>query len=253
MNRLPKILLAAPTSDYKDYIFLDWFFYVTNLTYKNYDILLVDNSHDITYFENLKQLGVNVMHVCPEGKTSREYVTESQNLIRDYFLKNDYDYLFSLEVDIFPPRNIIEKLLLANKDIVGAPYFYNFGPESMILLQYFIKKQNGTYATYNPDLLDSMIFFDGTVKQCYENGIGCTLIKRRIIEQIPFRWEKGNPGFSDTHFYKDLFDNHITNYIDTSVICRHYNNDWSKNTDHVLSKDVDVYDKSVIQIHQSIR
>lgn len=233
---LPKILLAAPTSTYKDYIFLDWFIHASSLTYKNYDILICDNSHDKNYHKKLQKMGINCLYVSPEGKETRQYIVESQNVLREHFLQYNYDYFFSLEVDVFPPKNIIEKLLSCNKKIVGAPYFWKFGKESCLLISYFTG--DNKVNTHETTLPEAINFVDGTVKQVYENGIGCTLISREIIEKIPFRWEKGNPAYSDTFFYKDLFKKGYKNYMDTSILCKHYNSDWGLNVEHMMSKDV---------------
>jgi len=38
------VLLAAPTSIYKEYVLFEWIEHIKRLTYKNIEILLVDNS-----------------------------------------------------------------------------------------------------------------------------------------------------------------------------------------------------------------
>ena len=73
---------------------------------------------------------------------------------------------------------------------------------------------------------------NGTIKQSYENGIGCTLIKRKVMEQIKFRIEKGQAGHSDKYFYMDLWAKGINNFVDTSVFVRHFNSDWYLNVDN---------------------
>jgi hypothetical protein len=144
-------------------------------------------------------------------------------------------------VDVFPTRNIIEKLLSTRKDIVSAPYFYDFGKKSKPLVHYFVQKADKTYTTHCANLYDAIKFMDGNVKPIYQSGIGCTLIKRDIIEKIPFRWESGNQGFSDSFFYYDLtYKAKINNWLDTSVLCKHYNSDWFINPDHAKSKDITV-------------
>lgn len=237
-KRQPKVLIAAPTSRVKDYVFLDWLLNVKSFTYKNVDILLCDNSVDIKYQQYLNMLGVKTLRVNPEGKNPREYVTESQNLLRSYFLNNDYDYYFSLESDILPPKDVIEKLLMADLDVVSGLYFYNFGAKSNLLLNYFVKEGDKKYRTHNPTLKEALQWVDGSVKQVYECGIGCTLIKRAVLEKIPFRWVLNNNGFSDTHFYADLYKNGYLAFVDTSILCKHKNSSWSNNIDHILSTDL---------------
>jgi len=231
MLRNPKILLAAPTSIHKEYIFLTWYLYAKNLTYKNYDIFIVDNSIDDKYHQELKDLGIDVAYVNPSGKDSRVYITESQNLIRKKFLENDYDYLFSLEVDIFPPRNVIEKLLSDKKEIVSVPYFIWLAEESYLYYEQFTV-DNMTIKSFVPSLQKAFQDYNGKLLQSAANGIGCSLIHRSIIEQLPFRYDLNRKGHSDTYFYEDLlYKLKIMNYIDTSMIVCHHNSDWGLNFD----------------------
>lgn len=231
MKQQPKILLAAPTSTYKDYIFLEWYLHASTLTYSNYDLLIVDNSRDKTYHEKLKKMGINTLWVNPEGKSCKDYVCESQNMLRDYFLEHDYDYYFSLEVDVFPPRNIIEKLLCAKKQVISATYFWDFGKNSKPLIIYFKQDENEVYRNYYADMSTGLEVVNGEVIQVYAAGIGCMLIERSVLEKIKFRIDPKIDAHSDTPFYMDLYKNKIANYMDTSIVCKHYNSDWFLNID----------------------
>lgn len=232
MTNIPKVLLAAPTSTYKQYIFLEWYLHAYTLSYPNSEILIVDNSHDKNYHKELLKMGINVLYCDPSGKTNHEYITESQNMLRDYFLKSKAQYYFSYEVDIFGPRNIIEQLMAAKKDVISAPYFIDYGHKSRLLISYFEQTGEKKWKTIFPEMDKLTAFMDGTVKQTYENGIGCTLIKRHVLEKIRFRIEKFEPGHSDKYFYMDLWESTIHNFIDTSVLVRHFNSDWGLNIDN---------------------
>jgi len=227
-----KVLLSAPTSTYKQYIFLEWYLHASNLSYPNYEIVIVDNSHDEKYHKELLKMGINVLYCNPKGKTNHQYITESQNMLRDYFLKSKAAYYFSLEVDIFPPRNIIEQLMAANKDVISAPYFIDHGHKSRLLISYFEETTKDNWENVFPELPELANFMDGTIKQTYENGIGCTLIKRHVLEKIAFRVEDFSPGHSDKYFYADLWASTIHNWVDTSILVRHFNSDWSLNIDN---------------------
>jgi hypothetical protein len=224
----PKVLIATPTSIYKDYVLLEWYTWISNLTYDNYEIMMVDNSLDVHYFQKLKSLGIPCMHVSPVGKVPREFMCQSLNKLRDYFLKNNFDIFISLESDILPPRNFIEKLISCHKPVISAPYFYDFGEKSNILLWVFNQTSEKKFETHKATMKEGFIFMDGKVKQLYQSGIGCTMIAREIIKKIPFRWNPSKPEFADSWFYYDLMKLKIENYIDTSFLCKHYSSNWSE-------------------------
>lgn len=226
----PKVLLAAPTSFVKDYCFFEWYLNILNFTYPNLDILLVDNSKGKGYAKYLASYSrIEVMHVEPNGRVTQEFITESQNKIREYFLKNDYDYLFSLESDIFPQQpDIIERLMREDVPIITAPYMIGQGRESHLLISYFVKSwvaQNSVFGMVLP-MSYSFFLMDGGVKDVAQCGIGCTLIKREIMEQFEFRIEKNSPAHSDSFLYSDLYLSGIPAYIHTGCPVEHRNQDW---------------------------
>ena len=91
-------------------------------SYKYFDLVLVDNSESNDYYNKLKKLDVKVIKDnYQEGAKDR--VISSRNKLREYFLQNDYDYLLSLEQDVVPPKDVIEKLVKHDKDICSGLYF----------------------------------------------------------------------------------------------------------------------------------
>lgn len=114
--KYPKVLLNCPTYDKKSYCWQKWRDMIKSLSYPNFDVLFVDNSKDKKYFEEISK-DFNVIHKHIEGDP-RKVVSESRNILRDEFFKGDYDYFFSLEQDVFPPFDVIERLISHDKDIV---------------------------------------------------------------------------------------------------------------------------------------
>jgi hypothetical protein len=225
----PKVLLACPTSATKYYCFLDWYLNIKRFTYPDLDILIVDNSVGMDNVEYLEKFNVRVLHVNQRDKTTQEFICDSQNLIRDVVLDDGYDYLFSLESDVFPQqKDVIERLMVHNLPIVSAPYFIGMGKESLLLIGVLVKSFVSKNAAFGINLPLRYGFFmvDGNLKQVNQCGIGCSLIKREIIESTPFRIEKGQLPHSDSFFYTDLFYQGIPAYLDTKVNLRHDNQDW---------------------------
>ena len=129
---LPKILIAAPTSEKKNYCFLDWICNVKKIDYpsEKMEVMLADNSYTYKYIEYLRSLGIKTVHDEKQEKTPIEYICESHNAIRDYFLKKDFDYLFHLESDVMVESQTLRTLLFhsieKNLPVVSASYFkYN--------------------------------------------------------------------------------------------------------------------------------
>lgn len=227
----PKVLVACPVSDHKDYVLLDWLVYTNNLTYSNYELLIVDNSQDPEYHKKFVDYGFNVIRVDPNGRINREYIAECLETIREFALKGGFDYFFSLECDIFPPRNIIEWLLTHHLPVVSCAYYTGIGEDSAILLQ-DIDNIGDWHKVHDMTTVHAFRQMDGKVKPIYANGIGCCLIRRDVLELIPFRISSDDEGYPDSFFHQDLFINGIINYVDTSVVVRHYNHDWSDVEDY---------------------
>ena len=57
----------------------------------------------------------------------KERIVSSRNKLKEYFLKNDYDYLLSLEQDVVSPKDVIERLMKHDKDICSGLYFNHGG------------------------------------------------------------------------------------------------------------------------------
>jgi len=78
-----KILVGCPTSDYKSYCLKEYAEAVKSLTYKNYDILLADNSKDNKYCKELDKYKLNYIK-CDYTESARERIVNSRNKLRNY-------------------------------------------------------------------------------------------------------------------------------------------------------------------------
>ena len=217
-----KVLVGCPTSDYHEYCLKEYVKAVKNLTYPNYDILLVDNSKTNKYYEKLKNLGLNVIKDKYQEK-ARDRIIDSRNILRDYVLKNNYDYFLSLEQDVIPPKDVIEKLLSHKKDVVSGIYFarnklstgehkyiplvWMFGTKKDKLL---VKRTLLYKEIWEPQLLKVII--------C---GMGCVLISRKVLQKIKFRYVKDKPACDDDWFGYDCYEKGIEIYADNTVKCKH--------------------------------
>lgn len=229
-NIAPKILIAAPISKHKDYCLWDWIEQVKGFKYHNYDVYLVDNSHDEQYHKKVWDKGIRCDYVSPKGKLSPVYITESQNKIRDYFLKGNYSHMLSLECDVFVDDNIIDYMLYEHKLVYAIPYFlYEEGREhgQINTALSFQKIDMNTPFKHKRmrklSATESMYEFNGQKNFELLPALGCTLIHRSVISQIPFRVDiKANASaFSDSFFFYDCKLKGIEVTVDMSKIVEH--------------------------------
>jgi hypothetical protein len=227
---LKKVLLAAPTSRAKDYCFNDWSKNVNKLTYSNLQVILVDNTNDNgEYARTVLSKKFKTVHINPKpGENSFSYITNCQNYIRHYALKNNFDFVFMLETDQFPPMNIIEHLLSFKKKVISCQYFIYQGFASRLLQ--FETEDFGRFRMSKCSNLDkSFIEWNGDLTSSkYQTGLGCILIHISVLKKINFRTETQNPesNHSDVYFHNDLMINNIPVYVTEKYIIEHRNSTW---------------------------
>lgn len=224
-KQYPKVLVGCPTSDYKAYCLDQYVKAINELSYPNYDVLLIDNSEKDNYYKKIKGFGINVVRT-KFTKKARDRIIEGRNLLRKKVLEEEYDYFLSLEQDVIPPKDVIERLLRHNKQVIAGVYFLvNFKDEH--------KLRSSIWANYDPKtklmyrVKNEYIINNPKLMEVSTSGLGCILIHRDILKKIKFRYDKKTEGFDDVFFAKDLRKNKIKIYADLSIICKHLVKDWS--------------------------
>ncbi|MBI2105752.1 hypothetical protein HYT56_02860 [Candidatus Woesearchaeota archaeon] len=207
-----KILVGCPTSDYHEYALKEYAEAVKNLTYKNYDILLVDNSKDDSYLKKLKSFGLPAIN-GPWYESAKKRIITSRDILREEAIQGNYNFLLSLEQDVIPPKDIIENLLKHKQDIVSALYFM---PNNTSLIPMLAIKEKNQYGYVPFNYADKN---NNTIKVNYA-GLGCILISRRVLEKIEFRIDE-KPGFDDWFFCKDAEKEGFKIFADLSIKCKH--------------------------------
>jgi glycosyltransferase involved in cell wall biosynthesis/GT2 family glycosyltransferase len=149
-------------------------------------------------------------------------VDQVRNLIADWVVKGDYDYLFAVDYDIAFPSDTLTKFLSYDKDAVSAIYKQRV-PDRQTIEVFKKNEQGGYYHIPYDELKDKGLV---EVDAC---GFGCVLIKRKVFEDIGYPQFEYKSAISHEHtFSEDLdFCRKATNlgfkiYADTSVICDHY-------------------------------
>lgn len=224
MKNNPKILVGCPTSFHKEYCLKEYAAAVKSLTFKDYDVLLVDNSKDEVYIRRLQKEGLRAVK-GPWHEGAKQRIIESRNLLREKFLEKNYDYLLSLEQDIIPPKDVIERLLESGKEIISAVYFM---PQRNALIPMLAINEGGEKYGYLPfNYVDK----NNYIININYAGLGAVLISRKVLEKIRFRADE-KPGFDDWFFCKDAERAGFKIYADLSVKCKHLLNkrpwNWSQ-------------------------
>lgn len=248
----PKVLVGCPVSGYHAYCTPEYLAALKNLTYPNYDILLVDNSATDNFYQTLVKQNIPVVRSCYEHKDVKKKIACSRNILREKVLEEKYDYFFSLEQDVIPPPDVIEQLLQRQKPIVSGVYYnyYPIGDGSRTALfpvlyrwlteeeQQEMRNKQDILQQVNPALLKDLKKnnFDFskirvkltpedvetqklmTIKQC---GLGCVLIAREVLEKITFRIDEQENTFDDPLFCEDALRHGYELWVDTAIKCKH--------------------------------
>jgi hypothetical protein len=229
---LPKVLIATPTYEGKNYCLPQFIQNVLNFTYpkSRVDFMIFDNSATPDNAKMIsKKYGVNCHWKDYAGCTIIEKLAKTHEAIRIHAINNHYDYLLHLESDVFPQEDCIEQLLWTKKNIVGIPYMLFSGGQRRLVTQGLSERD-----TYNQDFISFLnisfvhhFYMNGKVQRCGTNGIGCTLMKVNTIKSIPFRFVEGDDSAPDTWFTRDLATYRIPYYVHTGLNAFHWNReDW---------------------------
>ena len=221
---LPKILILTVTYDGKDYCYKPFADSIKKLSYpkKCYHHLWVDNSKDNLYAKKLRKDGHHV-HRVGRGNNARESVARAQEYGRRYAIKNGYDYVFSLESDIMPPQDIIQELLKDAKDIVGALYL--IGKADYKVPCVTVQEKNPISGLHGTRVLRPEEFnkyYNNGLQQVAHCGLGCTLIKTTVLEQIVFHYFPDLRGYSDIYFANDVNALGYRIFLDTHILVPHH-------------------------------
>lgn len=236
-NDYPKVLVAIPTYQGKDYVFDENFAAVKSLDYPNYDYVYIDNSKGTSYAKKLRMRGANVVRVN-RGGNSRQAIANAQNYARNKVISDGYDYLLFVESDLVPDKDVINRLMKHDVSVVGSFYYLETSSFEVIpadRVDVFLK--GCAYLGVDTSSLDlsgvgvkgylelngfkmriPCIFYVDKVKGgtrlikpqevpellsknpnvVHGCGLGCTLIKREIVSKYLFWWDE-SPGNENKH------------------------------------------------------
>ena len=235
----PKVLVGCPTYDGGEYCINRFIERVKELTYPNYDILIVDNSEGDQYSKKIRDKGICVIK-GPRFDMSVKTITNSRNMIINFAIKNGYDYLLNMDHDVIPPKNIIEELMSCDKDIVSGIYFgyYRSGGKLKVLPvayrgineeEFEKMKKMGLpdFIKSHDDLKRNLTEEEAQGEKILEVKIpsnGCMLLKKCVFEKVNYdllNFPDLNKTSDDIHFAESAKRNGFKLYVYTKVKCKH--------------------------------
>jgi hypothetical protein len=240
MQGFPKVLVSAPQAKAKSYCFERFIDNVMGFKYPNFDVKLFDNTddggmfsaymNDYVYTNHGKNARFEALNSLQMHKMKSDSViakmARSHNDCKDFTLRLKYDYLLHLETDLFPPEDIIEKLMFHGLPIVSALYYVDNGIYRKPMIQRSVRLAPRFLTSKNFMANEDLCFCDGTVKKVAHAGLGCILIHRSVFEKVSFRHIDGLNNHPDTYFAEDCAQNRIPIHLDSSIVVEHHNSPW---------------------------
>ena len=249
----PKILVGAPVCNHYDYCLDRYLEALKSFDYPNYDIFLVDNSDDETFYQKLKFLGIPIIRKGHDEPSIKMKMILGRNHLREKTLQEGYDYFFNLDQDVIPPRDTLKKLVATGKKVITGIYYNSFKVgdnwgENPILYRELTQEEKEEIGKKGKDWLKQENFdlysrLDGNnwdysktyielkaedvqgeklleISAC---GTGCIMIHRDILEKLDFKFNQGG-GFDDIIFCDEVRKLlHEKVWCNTSVQCEHLN------------------------------
>ena len=240
----PRVLVASPAYDGMKYCIDEFLERMKELSYDNYEILIVDNSEGTGFFEELTKVeGIRVIRDETGEKNNMERVVSSRNKIIEYALAESYDYILMMDCDVIPPKNIIEELSGCEKEIVSGVYMNYFmsSGEMKVLPVAWMEIEEEEFEKMKGQLPDGMKRSDfrrHITQKEYESGklfrviipsAGCVLLSKNVFEKIRYglidmKAVYGNSKLKtsdDIYFFNEAKKKGFESYCYTKIKCDH--------------------------------
>lgn len=239
-QRSPRVLVATPTTSAKRYILALWLRTLQRLTYANKDILIVDNSDDGgAYAQMIADLGFPVVR-SRHMENPYDQLIAARNLIREHAVANGYDYWLSLESDVIPPEDVIERLLAHGKGYVNTVQYNHLILGTKIRsFPALCRRSTVPGARYGR-------YYELTEEELREaplitidrGHLGCTLISADLLRKVVFRhdgWQADDHCLCD-----DLRELGVTLYCDTTIPIFHVTDGTTHHRQHEWRKAIQI-------------
>lgn len=143
-------------------------------------------------------------------------ILRKYQLARQMALQGCYDALLTVEADMVLPALALERLTRVETDVAYGLYCSR-RPKHPWLASVDMGEQYANWISSNEQLRKSLW---GSVVETMGAGLGCTLIRRHVLETIPFRLQSGGPA-NDWWFALDVAKAGYSQKHDLGTVCGH--------------------------------
>lgn len=215
---MPKVLIGVVTYGKQRYCLDDFLMCLSKQTVKA-DILFVVNNGESAYATLIRSKGWNAVEDPKPAATRIDKILNGRKHIREFALKNDYDYLLFLDSDVMLPARGLEYLLRTKGDVVSGAYLNTFIMDGKPVIAPVLFKDLGGGQC-------QLFTYEGAaVPRVFEigaAGFGCTLISRKVLQAVDLRTFNNSPtGGEDMAFYVDARAKGFKTVANTFVKCLH--------------------------------
>jgi|SRR3989344_105814 len=215
-----KILVGIPTSFHKEYCLKEFSKGIKELTYKEKEVLFVDNSKDDNYLKKIRNLGFQAIK-GPYFDAPVKRISASRNVLINTAIKENFDYILFLDQDTIPPKDSIERFLKGNKPIIcGIVFSRAKSPDGKPAYTPNVYK----IIPADKELPDMVELSPGEIAsnkllRVVSCGGACIFVSKEVFTKVRFREDLKQ--CEDRWFCIDLYKTNIPLYCDTSIKCKH--------------------------------
>jgi len=159
-----------------------------------------------------------------DSEDSYQAVTDKYERARFQALSGGYSHLFCVEADMLIPPDALHKLITLDADVGYGLYCWRHGQAIGMWSAYPILSNSRGYSlSHNKD--EARACF-GQLAIVNGVGLGCTLIKRKVLEAITFHHADGDatrpiPVHCDWMLSEDCQKLSFVQAMDLSIVCGH--------------------------------
>ena len=114
-----------------------------------------------------------------------DIVSQQRNVIREFAIKKEYDWVFYLDMAVCLQPSTLQKLLSTQKEIIGVPYRTDPWPHPCV---FFFDEDNLPHVMMNPN----KIKLNQVAYPCAGFEFGATLVRQALFD-YPFIVKKHSP------------------------------------------------------------